>query len=194
MDASIEMLRSARRRGLCSAVHADALALPLADDIADAVLLAYVLFHLGDPARGLGEARRVLRAGGRVGAVTWGWERPSRAHIVWDEILADAAVPPVRPRKADAGLDRPGTLGDLLRSAGLRPQRIWPQQLRRQWDASSFWQLATGSGVNRSRLDLVDAETRSAVLTRFRNRLADLQPDAFLWQGEVLCAVATQDS
>ena len=37
-----------------------ALALPLADDIADAVLLAYVLFRLAGPAHGVREARDEL--------------------------------------------------------------------------------------------------------------------------------------
>jgi SAM-dependent methyltransferase len=46
------------------------LALPLADATADAVILAYVLFHLTDPPRALAEARRVLRPGGRVAAIT----------------------------------------------------------------------------------------------------------------------------
>ena len=51
LDASTRMLRVARTRRGASAVLADALALPLADGTADAVILAYVLFHLADPAR-----------------------------------------------------------------------------------------------------------------------------------------------
>jgi hypothetical protein len=71
-----------------------------------------------------------------------------------------------RPRRADAGLDRPGAVEALLRSAGLRPERIWCERLRRQWDRSSFWDLATGSGVNRVRLSLISAPARAAVLAR----------------------------
>ncbi|MCA9666878.1 MAG: class I SAM-dependent methyltransferase [Myxococcales bacterium] len=40
--------------------------LDFVDDSFDAVLLCYVLHHAEDPARLLGEARRVLREGGRV--------------------------------------------------------------------------------------------------------------------------------
>jgi len=60
LDASTRMLRIARTRRGASAVLADALALPLADGTADAVILAYVLFHLADPARAAAEAARVL--------------------------------------------------------------------------------------------------------------------------------------
>ena len=191
VDASFEMLRAAHRRGVAS-VHADALALPLADSTADAVLLAYVLFHLPDPAQGLAEAARVLRVRGRVGTVTWAWERGSRAHAVWDEILTDAGVPPLPPRRVDTGLDRPGALDGLLRSAGLHPERIWLHQLHYRWDRSSFWKLTSGSGANRARLDLVENEIRVGVLAHLTSRLEELRPEDFAWEGEVICAVATK--
>jgi ubiquinone/menaquinone biosynthesis C-methylase UbiE len=63
LDASTRMLR---------------IALPLADGTADAVILAYVLFHLADPARAAAEAARVVRPGGRAGIITWAWERHAR--------------------------------------------------------------------------------------------------------------------
>jgi len=189
LDASVEMLRVAHDHRRASAVRGDALDLPFADQSADCVVLAYVLFHLSDPRRGLAEAARVLRPHGRVGTVTWAWERGSRAHRVWDEVLADAAVPVLPPRRAGTDLDR-DAVETLLRSTGLRPQRIWMQRLRRQWNRSSFWQLATGSGVNRTRLALVDAATRSEVLACLRNRLERLGPQDFVWTGEVVCAVA----
>jgi ubiquinone/menaquinone biosynthesis C-methylase UbiE len=84
LDASAGMLHLARTRRGASAVLADALALPLADGIANAVILAYVLFHLADPARAVAEAARVLRPGARVGTITWAWERGPRAGTVWD--------------------------------------------------------------------------------------------------------------
>ncbi len=118
LDASAEMLRRARTRRGAPAVLADALAVPLADGTADAVILAYVLFHLADPSLALAEAARVLRPGGRVGAITWAWERGSRADAVWDQVLTEAGVPPGPPRRVDAGLDRPDAVDALLRSAG----------------------------------------------------------------------------
>jgi SAM-dependent methyltransferase len=192
LDASAEMLRIARTRGGAPAILADALALPLADGTADAVILAYVLFHLADPSLAIAEATRVLRPGGRVGAITWAWERGPRADTLWDQILTDAGVPPALPRRVDAGLDRPDAVEALLRSAGLRPERSWHERLHHQWDRSSFWELASGRGANRARLSRTDAAARADLLARVQSGLNRLAPADFLWEGEVICAVATK--
>lgn len=189
LDASNEMLRVAHHRGAL-AVQADALALPLPQATADAVILAYVLFHLADPPLAVTEAARVLRPSGRVGTVTWAWERGARAQALWDEVLADAGVPPAPRRSLDAGLDRPDAIEGLLRTAGLQPQRVWLQRLRCAWDKTSFWERSIGAGVNRVRLSLVDSATHSEVLSRLRRGLNDLAPEDFIWEGEVICAVA----
>jgi len=190
LDASAGMLRLVRERGGAAAVLADALALPLADRAADAVLLAYVLFHLADPALAIAEAARVLRSGGRVGTITWAWERPSRAETLWDEALTAAGVPPLPPRRVDAGLDQLEDVADLLRSAGLELERVWPERLRRQWDEDSFAALATGSGAARLRLARVSHAIRADAISRLHDGLRRLSPADFAWEGEVLCAVA----
>jgi ubiquinone/menaquinone biosynthesis C-methylase UbiE len=61
VDATWEMLRVAHVRRATAAVQADAQALPVAAGSVDAVVLAYVLFHLSEPDRALREATRVLR-------------------------------------------------------------------------------------------------------------------------------------
>jgi SAM-dependent methyltransferase len=194
LDASPEMLRVARARRGAPAIVADALALPLADEIADAVILAYVLFHLADPARAVAEAARVLRRGGRLGSITWAWERASRADTIWDQALTSAGVPPGPLRRVDTGLDTPGAVETLLQSAGLRPQRIWPHRLAHHWDPSSDWELATGWGASRARLSRIDDTARASLLVRLRNRLSRLDPPDFRWEGEVICAVAAKSS
>lgn len=194
LDASAEMLRIARTRRGAQAVVADALALPLAEGAADAVILAYVLFHLADPSLAVAEAARVLRPGGRIGTITWAWERVSRAEVAWDQALTKASVPPAPPRRVDAGLDRADAVGALLRSAGLRPDRVWLKPLRHQWDRASFWELARGWGANRLRLSHVDAATRARVLARVHSSLSRLAPQDFLWEGAVICAAATKDT
>jgi SAM-dependent methyltransferase len=74
LDASAGMLHIARTRHDAPAVLADALALPLTDGVADAVILAYVLFHLADPARAVAEAARVpcaVSTPGLTGPARW---------------------------------------------------------------------------------------------------------------------------
>jgi SAM-dependent methyltransferase len=192
LDASAEMLHVARAQRGAPAILADAHALPLGGESVDAVLLAYVLFHLADPARAVAEAARVLRPGGRAGTITWAWERASRADAVCDQVLTGAGVPPGPLRRVDAGLDTPDGVAALLASAGLAPQRIWPHRLRHQWDRSSYWELVTGGGANRARLSRLDTATRASALERARDALDRLRPADFHWEGEVICAVATK--
>jgi hypothetical protein len=90
-------------------------------------------------------------------------------------------------------LDRPDAVEALLRSAGLRPERIWCERLRRQWDPSSFWELATGSGANRVRLSLISAPVRAAVQARAQTALSRLGRQDFRWEGEIVCATATKE-
>ena len=126
--------------------------------------------------------------------MTWAWERQPRASTVWDQVLAEAGVPPAPLRRVDSGLDQPGAVDALLRSAGLRPERIWHDRLHHEWDQSSFWELASGSGSNRIRLSQLGSAARAGVLARLTSTLSQLGPGDFVWEGEVICAVATKDS
>ena len=192
VDASIEMLRAASERTQALMAHADALALPLRDESVDAALFAFVLFHLSDPLAALVEAARVLRAGGKLGTVTWSSESTMRAFTVWDQTLADAGAPGLRPRRVDTGLDSPEAVATALTAAGLEPLKTWRAPLAHQWTADTYWRLAAGSGVNRVRLDALDVATRAATLQRARQRLDSLDPADFAWTGEVVCAVAVR--
>jgi ubiquinone/menaquinone biosynthesis C-methylase UbiE len=69
IDISQPMLRRARQRlksNRPAYVVADVAALPFADNSFDGITCGYVLEHVPDPLRGLGELARVLRAGGRM--------------------------------------------------------------------------------------------------------------------------------
>lgn len=62
VDAARTMVQGARRHG--PTIHADLVALPVADGALDAVVAVNVLDHLEWPETGLREAHRVLRRGG----------------------------------------------------------------------------------------------------------------------------------
>ena len=191
LDASAAMLRRCRSATGIPAIRGDALALPIRDAAVDAVVLAFVLFHLSDPIRAVAEAARVLTSGGRVGTATWAQDDSMEADAVWDRTLSEVGAPPLPARRVDAGLDSPGAIDRLLTGAGLSPTRIWPEQLRHQWAPSTYYRFATGSGRNKQRLQQLGAGVRSEVLQRARTRLGALDPDAFAWSGEVICAVAS---
>jgi len=72
-DLAGGMLRDLRAKGNASGaalLNADAEALPLADASCEVVLASYVLFFVSDISRALAEARRILRPGGALLAVT----------------------------------------------------------------------------------------------------------------------------
>ena len=192
VDASHEMLRVAGRDHCANAVRADALSLPLPSGVADAVLLAFVLFHLSDPADGLSEANRVLRAGGRIGTITWTREGKLAASNEFDRVLTDAGAPAPPLRRVDQGLDSEGAIEETLGAAGFLVDKIWLVELQHQWERDEFWALATGGGVNRTRLADLDGTTRQRALAEGRDRIDGLPPAAFGWWGEVVCAVATK--
>jgi SAM-dependent methyltransferase len=80
LDASFDAVRfCGTQRGDRRACFAQALggALPLADEVADLVLLVEVIEHLTDPASVLQEIRRVLRPGGRLFLTTPNYQWPS---------------------------------------------------------------------------------------------------------------------
>jgi SAM-dependent methyltransferase len=190
LDASTEMLRAAPANAGTFAVRADAQVLPIRTATMDAVLLAFVLFHLAEPALAMDEAARVVRAGGRVGTVTWAREVASRADDVWQETLAEFEVRPPPPRRVDAGLGHPSDIEALFVEAGLQPRTVWIERLAYQWDRDTFWRLVTGSGVNRLRLHQIDGTSREALFQRAWTRLGELEPGDFAWWGEVVCGIA----
>jgi SAM-dependent methyltransferase len=65
VDRSAEMLARARAKGL-ETLKADAQRLPFADGGFDAVTMISMLHHVEDRGAALAEARRILRAGGRL--------------------------------------------------------------------------------------------------------------------------------
>ncbi len=190
VDAAIEMLRLARAQDGAAVLQGDAAALPMPDASVDAALLAFVLFHLSDPAAAVAEAARVLRDGGRAGTVTWASESSPQAFEVWDATLRDGGAAPLPAPRSDSGLNDVDGIEALLTAAGLTSTRIWVSALSHQWEPSTYWRLATGSGLNRKRLEALDAPVRAEVLQTARSRLSALEGKAYRWSGKVISAVA----
>ena len=71
IDSSAVMVEMTKSRGV-EALIADARALPFEDDTFDAVVAAWMLYHVDPLDQALGEITRVLRPGGRFVAITNG--------------------------------------------------------------------------------------------------------------------------
>jgi SAM-dependent methyltransferase len=189
LDPAAQMLQIAHRRG-ATAVVADAAAIPCHDASVDAVLLAYVLFHLLDPAAALREAARALRLGGTIGTVTWASETQPPASKVWDRTLDELGVPSLPAHGNHSGLETIDAISALVGTAGLDPVRVWVHDLAHTFTPEQFWHLRTGSGCNRARLAALGANARASVLAALRTRLDRLTTDDYTFHGAVICSVS----
>lgn len=96
-DLTLPMMRSGQTREgaeRVSWIGCDALALPLADDSVDRVLVGYGLRNFADLPAGLAEIRRVMRPGGKLVSLDFGRAEPAwldRAYLRWLELSTAAA-------------------------------------------------------------------------------------------------------
>lgn len=80
VDFNAAMLARAEAKGLRT-LRADAAALPLPEESADAAMLVSMLHHVPDWRAALREARRILRRGGRLALM--GWSREHMERVTW---------------------------------------------------------------------------------------------------------------
>lgn len=121
LDLSPAMVEAARARGV-PAVVGDVEHLPFPDASFDAVVAAWMLYHVRHLDRGLAQISRVLRPGGRLVAVTNGEEQLAE---LWSALGAPAPRPSFSRESGEAAL-RPwfrSVVRHDLRSTALFPDR-----------------------------------------------------------------------
>ena len=102
-DCSLGMLQvGARNPGNVRFVAGDALRLPFADQVFDAVTISFGLRNVADLDAALAEMRRVTRPGGRLVICEFGHLRPAALNSFYERYLA-AALPAVAKRLSPAG-------------------------------------------------------------------------------------------
>ncbi|GGR75700.1 hypothetical protein GCM10010169_19730 [Micromonospora fulviviridis] len=143
VDAEPSMLDAARRAAPGAEVHPAVLPrLPFPPGDFDAAVANFVLNHVGDPAAGLAELRRVVRPGGRIAVTVWPSPHPPLERL-WAEAVAAAGVaaPPDLPRLAPER-DFPRTeagLAGLLATAGLADVRCVTLTWAHRTDPEDWW-------------------------------------------------------
>jgi SAM-dependent methyltransferase len=98
----------------------DAEALPLPEAAADVAVSGLVLNFVLDPARAVGEMRRVVRPGGTVALYVWDYAgRMQLMRHFWDAAVALDPAARTLDEATRFPICRPGPLMDLLAAAGL---------------------------------------------------------------------------
>jgi ubiquinone/menaquinone biosynthesis C-methylase UbiE len=163
-DFSAAMLAAARaRHPAIPFEEAEAEALPFADDRFDAVLSNFGVHHFPDPARALGEARRVLRPGGRIAFTSWAAPPENRAwKLLFDAIAAYGDLDAAEAPPSGGGLRRPEDALALLGEAGF--VEIAARTIERRWPLAMAGDLVAGFREGTARMAaLIEAQPAAAL-------------------------------
>jgi ubiquinone/menaquinone biosynthesis C-methylase UbiE len=176
VDPSEAQLAFARTRaaanvaGIAEYRIGDAMALPFGEDAFDAAVMPLVIFFVPEPAKGVAEMVRIVRAGGIVSAYGWdllGGGFPYDA--LWSQMRAMGIEVPL-PSSPDAS--RIEVLRDLWTNAGLESIETRQITVQRTFDDfEDFWTTVRGGpSVNRG-ISTMSLENREILKTKMRQQL-----------------------
>lgn len=173
----------------------DARQLGFAEHSIDAVIMAFVLFHLDEPILGLLEAARVLRPRGAIGVLTWGQGTGYHALDIWNEELDALGAAPADERFSHHELvNTPDKLRAMLQGAGFVSVRAWTEPFEHRQSVDEFLAHRTGHGASKRRFDSLPADEQRTCIQRVGSRLRALDREDLTDHDEVVFAVAIRPS
>ncbi|MDN3918702.1 class I SAM-dependent methyltransferase [Roseateles violae] len=148
----------------------DAMRLPVADASADAAVMALVLFFVPEPAVGVAEMCRAVRAGGVVAAYHWDiLEGGFPLAAIGAEMLKQG-LPPRQPPSVQASTLEASAA--LWRAAGLERVQTCQFSVQRRFDDfDEYWNSAAASNTLRPMFESMDAAGLAQLQARVRERL-----------------------
>ena len=176
-DRSAGMIRVARSHLPAAGLAvADAAALPFPASTFDVVTASFVLSHLRSCEAGLGEAHRVLQAGGIFAMTSWAVD--TAVHVkAWRELLAEE-IPEDRLRDAvnrvapsEARFETAAGVRGALIGAVLRDVEVHPRRLSYRLSLEEFLADRALSSAGRFASDALGPEAWRAFLDRARGDL-----------------------
>ena len=153
----------------------DAMALPLPDDSVDAAVMPLVIFFVPDPAVGVAEMVRVVRAGGIVAAYAWDMPGGGFPYAPVREVLRAMSIQSPREQNPDASrLDR---LHALWTDAGLDAVETRAITVERTFESfDDYWETVIGGPSMGRSLRALSAPDRERFMALLRERVP--APDA----------------
>lgn len=173
IDPSEGQLAFARTRPasrLARFQQGDAMALPFPDASFDAAIMALVIFFVPDPAKGLAEMARVVRAGGTIAAYAWDMFGGGYPLEPIQAELRAMNIAPLRPPSAEAS--RMENLCSLWEGAGATEIDTRVIKVQRTFESfDEFWSIAMLSSARTIIAKMSPGEVET-LKTRVRERVA----------------------
>ena len=191
VDLAEQMARitneEAARRGLAARVRImDAERLDFPDASFDRVLCGFGIMFFPDQPHALGEFRRVLKPGGKIGVSTWRRTQNSELEAVLIELG-------LRPTRQPGWITEPDDLSRLLARAGFTEVHVeTDEQSFRYADVDEYWHQARSTGMRRF-LDALDSTQTDRVRAALTERMQrQRRADGFWLAASALLAVASR--
>jgi SAM-dependent methyltransferase len=170
-EAQLVFARSRPGARLAEFRQGDAMALPFADGRFDAAVMALVIFFVPDPAKGVAEMTRVVRAGGLVAAYAWDILGGGFTLEPIQAELRGMGISPVLPPSAAAS--RMEALRTLWTGAGLSAVETREISVQRTFaNFDEFWAITLLAPSLRPTIAAISSEDMERLKARVRTRLA----------------------